>query len=376
MSKFKMKSPYDIDPVARYEVPFAPDNMPNDSGLIAKANKNGTMIVDKNIPSNSPIRKNAESHEDHHLRDMMDNKLDYDDKAVYHNLDGKGVKMVSRGDFQESDKTLPWEKDAYAAGDNLEEKDMRPNPNKLDRPPNMYEHDTPLSFVKQMGRERREQDQDKVSMSERFGMGMVKKFGCGPQANIEVSKGTDISGNEEGESEKDKLKKQAKANAEAELAKKNYEQEVMPDGRIRFSKSAEGNASETITTPGGSGASGGTVGFRAAYENADKEKYPTFEEFKIAASSYNEKIKKPTSSTSTQTATASDEYYETPTKKIPTTKTTPDPEPKKKCPTGYYYSKRSGACIKMQKQKKSKNKDRVKKTKFKHKGGTYKCPEF
>ena len=212
-----MKSPYDIDPVARYEVPFAPDNMPNDSGLIAKANKNGTMIVDKNIPSNSPIRKNAESHEDHHLRDMMDNKLDYDDKAVYHNLDGKGVKMVSRGDFQESDKTLPWEKDAYKAGDNLEEKDMRPNPEKLDGPPNMYEHDTPLSFVKQMGRERREQDQDKVSMSERFGMGMVKKFGCGPQANVEVSKGTDISGNEEGESEKEKLKKQAKESAISEL---------------------------------------------------------------------------------------------------------------------------------------------------------------
>ena len=316
MSKFKMKSPYDIDPVARYEVPFAPDNMPNDSGLVAKANKNGTMIVDKNIPANSPIRKNAESHEDHHLKDMMDGKLDYDDKAVYHNLDGKGVKMVSRGDFQESDKTLPWEKDAYKAGDNLEEKDMRPNPEKLDGAPNMYQHDTPLSFVKQMGRKRREQDQDKVSMSERFGMGMVKKFGCGPQANIEVSKGTDISGNEEGESEKDKLKKQAKANAEAELAKKNYNQEVMSDGTIRFSKSAEGSATGTDGVVVGSKAKSGQTQATDgdAYIQRLLKQGKTREqvmEGSLTSSKFFDLFP-----SSTETATASDEYFKDSEKKI------------------------------------------------------------
>lgn len=194
-NNFKLKSPMKIDPVPRYEVPFTPDNISDDSGLVAKANKNGTMIVNKNIPKGSPLRKEAEAHEDHHLKDMMDGKLDYDDNAVYHNFDGKGVKMVKRGTFQESDKNLAWEKDAYKAGDNLEEKDMRPNPNKLDEVPNMYEQDTPMAFIKQMGRTRREADQDKVSMSERFGTAMVKKFGCGPQANVEVSKGTDISGN-------------------------------------------------------------------------------------------------------------------------------------------------------------------------------------
>ena len=194
-NNFKLKSPMKIDPVPRYEVPFTPDNVSDDSGLVAKANKNGTMIVNKNIPKGSPLRKEAEAHEDHHLKDMMDGKLDYDDNAVYHNLDGKGVKMVKRGTFQESDKNLAWEKDAYKAGDNLEEKDMRPNPNKLDEVPNMYEQDTPMAFIKQMGRERRKADQDKVSMSERFGTAMVKKFGCGPQANVEVSKGTDVSGN-------------------------------------------------------------------------------------------------------------------------------------------------------------------------------------
>jgi len=189
---FKLKSPLDVDPVARYEVPFTPDNMQDNSGLVAKANKNGTMIINKNIKPNDPIRKNAQSHEEHHLRDMMDGKLDYDDNAVYHNLDGEGIKKVDREDFNESDKSLPWEKNAYKAGDNLEQKDMRPKPNKLTGPPNMYESDTPLSFIKQMGRKRRVADTEKVSMNEKFGPSMVKRFGPGA---FEISNDTDISGN-------------------------------------------------------------------------------------------------------------------------------------------------------------------------------------
>lgn len=125
---------------------------------------------------------------------MMDGKLDYDDNSVYHNLDGKGVKKVDRKDFNESDKSLPWEKNAYKAGDNLEQKDMRPKPNKLSGPPNMYESDTPLSFIKQMGRKRRVADTEKVSMNEKFGPSMVKRFGPGA---FEISNDTDISGNSE-----------------------------------------------------------------------------------------------------------------------------------------------------------------------------------
>ena len=41
MGKFKLKSPYKLDPVPRYEVPFQPDNINDESGLVAKANKNG-----------------------------------------------------------------------------------------------------------------------------------------------------------------------------------------------------------------------------------------------------------------------------------------------------------------------------------------------
>ena len=177
MAKFKLKSPYSIDPVPRYEVPFTPDNAGDDGGLVAKANKNGTMIVNKNIPKDSKLRKEAESHEDHHLKDMMQGKLDYDDDAVYHNLDGKGVKRVDRKDFDESNKNLPWEKQAYRAGDNMEKKDMRPNPNNLDGPPSMKD-ETPLSFQKIGSRHKfgRTGDKNKVSANENFGPSMVKKF--------------------------------------------------------------------------------------------------------------------------------------------------------------------------------------------------------
>ena len=49
---FKLRQPIKIDPVARYEVPFTPDNIPDGSGLVARANDNGNMIVNKNIPRN------------------------------------------------------------------------------------------------------------------------------------------------------------------------------------------------------------------------------------------------------------------------------------------------------------------------------------
>ena len=321
MGKFKMQSPIKLDPVPRYDVPFMPDNVEDNSGLVAKANKNGTMIVNKNIPKNSKLYKEAKSHEDHHLKDMMQGKLDYDANAVYHNLDGKGVKRVDIAKFDESNKNLPWEKKAYKAGVAMEDKDMRPNPNKLDGPPNMREKDTPLSYYKIGTKPRRESDMDSVSMNERFGNAMVKKFGpaktgCaiskyGGPAKINLGPDTDPSG--EGEDEKT-LKQKAQQVANEKLAQMEYQSEVLDDGRIRYFKSAEGDASETITTPGGSDddskPSSGTVRFEDAYKNADKEKYPTLEEFTIAAKAYNEKMKKPSSSTKTETATASDEYFE------------------------------------------------------------------
>jgi len=235
---------------------------------------------------------------------------------------------------------------------------MRPNTEKLDGPPNMYD-DTPLAFVKQMGKRKRSADMDKVSMNERFGTAMVKKFGKG--LNLEVN--LDDTG-DEGEKEKEKLKAQAKANAEAELAKKNYNQEVMPDGRIKFSKSAEGSASgEDDIVPG----SDAKV-VPPSKRTTDPEGYlkklidsgKTREEVmagSLTSSKYYDLFP-----SSKETATASDEYYETPTKKIPPpTKTTPDPKPKKKCPPGFAFAGSRG-CVKMPKQK---GKKRYKKLKQK-----------
>jgi hypothetical protein len=195
MAKFKLNSPIKIDPVARYEVAFQPDNIQDESGLVAKANKNGTMIVNKNIPKDSKLRKEAESHEDHHLKDMMEGKLDYDGEKVYEKISTGKVKEHNRSNFQESDRNLPWEKEAYKAGEKQEQKDMRPNPNKLDSAPNMYERDTPLAFQKMGSRHEpgRESDINKISHNENFGPSMKKSWNTSPFSKKEGGPGGNVS---------------------------------------------------------------------------------------------------------------------------------------------------------------------------------------
>lgn len=173
---FKMKPPYEKDVTPIYEVPF--DN-PN---LVAKANDNGTIIVNKDLATNSPLMKEAVSHEKYHLNDMKNNKLGYDDKSVYY--DGK---VYNRENFNEGDDTLAWEAPAYKFGKTGKDIDLTPNPDKLDGKPNMKEdkespYNSPLSF-KKMGNKWNSQDSDinNVSMSENFGTAMKKKW-CGPSA--------------------------------------------------------------------------------------------------------------------------------------------------------------------------------------------------
>ena len=197
---FKLRQPIKIDPVARYEVPFTPDNIPDNSGLVARANDNGNMIVNKNIPKDSKLRKIAESHEDNHLRQMIDGKLAYDDKAVYHDMDGKGMKKTPRSEFDESDKTTPWEAPAYKAGEDMAKIDMRPKKNKLNRADKVEAGNFSFAF-REMNKPIRKQDQENVSMSENFGTAMVKKFGKGFNLETrgggqpEVKGDTDPSGN-------------------------------------------------------------------------------------------------------------------------------------------------------------------------------------
>ena len=327
---FKLRQPIKIDPVARYEVPFTPDNIPDNSGLVARANDNGNMIVNKNIPKNSKLRKVAESHEDNHLRAMMDGKLAYDNDAVYHNMDGKGMKKTPRSEFDESDRTTPWEAPAYKAGESMAKVDMRPKKDKLNRSSDVKSGNFAFAF-REINKPMRKQDQETVSMSENFGSAMVKKFGKG--FNFETKEGgpgdkkkeTDVSGNETA----NVLKDQAQKLADEKLKNMEYQSEVLPDGRIRYFKSTSADATGTITNPGSddddSKPSGGPViGFEEAYKNADKEKYPTFEEFETAARAFNEQKKKPKPTKTTQTATASDEYFEDGTEEETTEEETTD----------------------------------------------------
>ena len=79
-----------------------------DGGVIAEANRDGSIYVDKDVKPGSPLEKEAIAHEKVHLNQMNRGDLDYDDKNVY----WKG-KTYSRSKMNEGAKNLPWEKEAY-----------------------------------------------------------------------------------------------------------------------------------------------------------------------------------------------------------------------------------------------------------------------
>jgi hypothetical protein len=82
--------------------------MDTDEGVMGMANKNGSIIVDKDL---SPLeQQDVVRHEQVHLDQMKRGDLDYDDKFVY----WKG-KKVPRSTMDEGGKNLPWEKEAYKA---------------------------------------------------------------------------------------------------------------------------------------------------------------------------------------------------------------------------------------------------------------------
>lgn len=76
--------------------------------VVAEANRDGTIFLDKDIDINSPKAKKAIEHERVHLEQMRRGDIDYDDKFVY----WKGKKYPRKG-MNEGSKQLPWEKEAY-----------------------------------------------------------------------------------------------------------------------------------------------------------------------------------------------------------------------------------------------------------------------
>ena len=82
--------------------------METEEGVMGQANKNGSIIVDKNL---SPLeQEDVVRHEKVHLDQMERGDLDYDNNNVY----WKG-KKIPRSTMDEGDKNLPWEREAYKA---------------------------------------------------------------------------------------------------------------------------------------------------------------------------------------------------------------------------------------------------------------------
>jgi hypothetical protein len=97
---FKLNNPpYTIDNTPIYHVDM-------EDGVMGKANNNGTIIVNKDVPINKI--QDVINHEKVHIDQMKRGDLNYDDKYVY----WKG-KKYPRAQMQEGAKNLPWEAEAY-----------------------------------------------------------------------------------------------------------------------------------------------------------------------------------------------------------------------------------------------------------------------
>ncbi len=273
-----MKPPYKKDNTPVYEVPF--DN-PN---LVAKANKNGTIIVNKDLATDEETMKEAMAHEKVHLKDMANGDLDYDAESVTY----KG-KKYSRASFNEGDKTLPWEVEPYKEGKKGVEPDCTPKKEKLTGPPAMQGD---------MGdsHEPREQDHDTVSMNERFGTAMIKKW-YGPSESRGFSGGSNdeafkIRGEEE-ETEEEKKAREAKENA-AKKAEKDLKEDKGEHTSSSTTKTTEGKDDKgeyvetTTTTTENSKFKGEGTDQQAWDENRKgvQDKYKSFEEFQKAAQAH------------------------------------------------------------------------------------------
>jgi len=77
-------------------------------GVIAEANNDGTIFVEKNVSDHKKLE--AIAHEKVHMNQMERGDLEYDDDNVY----WKG-ETYPRDKMEEGAKNLPWEKEAWKA---------------------------------------------------------------------------------------------------------------------------------------------------------------------------------------------------------------------------------------------------------------------
>lgn len=121
---FKLKSKGDLfgynEELSEFGRPvFEKDLGPN---VLAEANRDGTIFIDKNIPENK--KQEAISHEGEHIKQMLQNRLDYNDTTVIWKKDTKSPARVyirDKGNLIAMDgsesgqegSAFEWEKEAY-----------------------------------------------------------------------------------------------------------------------------------------------------------------------------------------------------------------------------------------------------------------------
>tara|TARA_R100000808_G_C2077333_1_gene102513 strand:+ start:270 stop:617 length:348 start_codon:yes stop_codon:yes gene_type:complete len=87
-----------------------------EDGVLGKANKDGSVYIDKSVKPGSPLEKKIIKHEGQHMKDMAEGKLSYGDDYVRYNGKTylrKDGKIKHNGVWkQEGDDSFPWEKRA------------------------------------------------------------------------------------------------------------------------------------------------------------------------------------------------------------------------------------------------------------------------
>jgi hypothetical protein len=96
-----------------------------EGGVVAEANNDGSIYVDKSVKKGSPLEKEAIAHEKVHIDQMERGDLNYDDD----NVQWKG-KSYPRSTMNEGAKQLPWEKEAYDKTKHMNNK-KKTSPNKM-----------------------------------------------------------------------------------------------------------------------------------------------------------------------------------------------------------------------------------------------------
>ncbi len=83
-----------------------------EGGILAEANNDGTIFVDKKLKGKA--KADAVAHEQVHLDQMAQGKLQYDNNTVTWKKDTRSpARVYQRMNMDEGAKQLPWEKEAY-----------------------------------------------------------------------------------------------------------------------------------------------------------------------------------------------------------------------------------------------------------------------